>query len=213
MIERNAPVLERTLEQDEIDALFRDITDLIDLSSLDDLDLQADAIDELEEKRDQLHAKVMERPADAFGVYFTILKRLYEGRTLTETDSLGTVMNQFVTRNPERTKADLHFRELSYGSGSVEQVVEVPREDGLPFYISLKDDQLRMAATTYRRGMYRRVELDPTSDRGEQLLEEFFMHYTDARDQLKTRSTSELVQADSQATRFLVSKIARERTL
>jgi hypothetical protein len=213
MNERNGAVLERTIDQEEIDALFRDITDLIDLSAPSDLDLQGNRITELGETWEQLHARIMARPKDAFDVYFTIFARLYEGRTFTETDSLGTAVSQFVTRNPERTEADLHFRELQYDSGSVERVVEVTRPESLPYFISLKDDELRIAYTVYERGQYRRKSLDPASPSGEGLLDEFFTHYTDARDQLKTRGASDIDTADTQAKQFLLAKVARDRRL
>jgi hypothetical protein len=107
----------------------------------------------------------------------------------------------------------LHFRELQYDSGSVERVVEVTRPESLPYFISLKDDELRIACTVYERGQYRRTPLDPASFGGERLLDEFFTHYTDARDQLKTRGASDIDVADAQAQRFLLAKIAQDRRL
>lgn len=196
MNEQRTAVLEQSLEQDDIDAVFRDITDLIDCGSMSDEDLQQ---------------RIMEKPGIAFDVYFTVLQRLYQGRTRTDTDSLGTVVSQFVTRNPERTRADLHFRELAYDSGSVERVVEVTRPQGQPFFVSYKDNHLRIATQVYSRGMNRRVEVDPDSPRGEQLLEAFFSHYTDARDQVMARSETEADAANAQAVRFLHAKLVGDR--
>lgn len=169
----------------------------------------------IHEERERLIAELLLDPVRSFHYKFSLLQLLYENRTLHETDMLGTSMGQFVTRNPARVKADLHFRELTYASGNVERVVEVPREQELaePFFISLKGDQLRIAASVYQRGRYDRVEVPADSDHGQRLMGDFFRHTIVAGDYMSTRSPQEVADADAQARQFLARKITTQRTL
>jgi hypothetical protein len=177
------------------------------------VDLQTGRLEELVRRRDELLAEVLAEPATAFLHEFTELSRLYEGRTRHDWDGLGTKTSEFVTRDQTRQRADLHFRRLDYASGSTERVVEVPRHDdgALPFYISLKDDHLRLAATVYQRGGYERVEVDPLSEPGERLLIEFFTHSITASGLVYNRTSDEIGQADRQAASFLYAKQAQLR--
>jgi len=203
------------LTQYEVDARFESIVQLMELNSQLDGDLQADYAEALRAERDRLVGELMQDPVEAFQHEFALLERLYDGRTLTEVDSLGNTVSQFVTRNPSRQRADLLFRHIQYDSGSVERVVEVPRreESGLPFYISVKEGNLRLAATVYRRSRYERLEIDPTSHQGRQLLQEYFTHTIVASDLVYNRTPEEIELADRQAVRFMYAKQARDRTV
>lgn len=198
----------KQLEQAEVDVRFEQIIDLIELNHQLDSDLQADRIEELEAKRDALLAELLLDPVAAFDQEFTLLSRLYEGRTLRDTNLLGTVTDEFVTRDKTRTKADLHFRELHYSSGASERIVEVPGEepDQLPFFIALKDDTLTVTYMVYRRGQYERVNTEPESDLGKRLLKGFLTHSITASDLVFNRTSDEITAADMQARSFLSAK-------
>lgn len=218
--------VESPLSQHEVDSTFNEltITTLLDLNeqiASSDMpagtliDLQADTVTDLRRQRDELLERLLEDPARLFDTHFSLLKNMYDGRTFTETDYTGVRMDQFVTRDPSRSKADLHFRELEYASGVVERVVEVPQRDepGLPFFISLKDGNLRIAASVYRRGRYDRIEIEADSDRGMRLMNEFFTHAIVASDLVYQRTPEEAAEADAQAKRFLAHKLIEQRTL
>ena len=216
MIEQTfAPRTVETDNQHEVDATWQAIIRLMDLNTqLDELGVLKDSKESVHQERERLIAELLKDPVRSFGFKFSLLQLLYENRTLTETDGLGTTVDQFVTRNPARSQADLHFRELAYDSGSVERVVEVPRADepGLPFFVSLKNDTLRIAASVYQRGQYDRVEVQPDSAMGERLLGDFFRHTIVAEDYLSTRSPQEVADADAQARQFLSRKLTAQRT-
>lgn len=172
-------------------------------------DLQAEVIARLTEERDAILLEILQDPREAFAHEFELLSRLYEGRTRHETDMLGNTHEEFVTRDPSRSKADLHFRRIGYVQGTQERVVEVP--GSTPDYISLKGDTLRLATTVYERGMDRRVEIDPDSERGNRMLMNFFSHSITASDLMYNRQPAEIAEADAQARLFLHEKIQRQR--
>ena len=219
MIEQMSAVpLQQTeeLSQHEVDARFATIVKLIELNSqLDAADLQAGRAEDLRVKRDQLVGELLQNPIESFSYEFALLSRLYEGRTRTNVDSMGNTVSQFVTRDPARQKADLQFRHIEYYSGNIEQVVEVPGRGaaGLPFFISVKEGAMRIAATVYHRGRYDRVEVDPASSRGTQLLQEYFKHTIVASDLVYNRTPEQIEQADRQAVRFMQEKYIRDRTI
>ncbi|MGB3946324.1 MAG: hypothetical protein WBK76_05840 [Candidatus Saccharimonadales bacterium] len=202
------------LSQQEVDARFEMITQLIDLNSQLDGDLQAELALELRAERDRLVGELMDNPVEAFRYEFALLRQLYEGRTRTDVDSMNNTVSQFVTRDPSRQKADLHFRHIEYDSGNVEEVVEVPRKGvGLPFFISAKNDEMRITSSVYHRGRYDRVEVDPASEAGKQLLREFFTHTIVASDLVYNRTPDQIQQADQQAVLFMMHKYIRDRTI
>lgn len=208
----------RTVEidnQQEVDATCEAIMRLMDLNTQLELDLTDEEQHTIHEDRERLVAELLQDPVRSFGFKFSLLQLLYGNRTFTSTDSLGTTVDEFVTRNPAREKADLHFRELSYASGTVERVVEVPRiEDGeLPVFVSLTDDELRIVCSVYQRGNYDRIEIPADSDTGKRLLGDFFRHTIVAGDYMSTRSPQEVSEADAQARRFLSTKLIEDRTL
>lgn len=176
--------------------------------SIFETDLQAEKLAELTEERDRLLVEVLQEPAVAFAKEFELLGRLYEGRTLTETDSMGTTVSHFVTRDPSRQKADLHFRHIEYESGTTEQIVEVPGKDSeeAPYFISLKNNELRLATTVYHRGMNQRVEVDAASSQGARMLVNFFSHSVTASGLMYNRLPDEITEADAQALEFLKAK-------
>lgn len=175
-------------------------------------DLQAEAIAALTEQRDALLAEIMQAPEASFAHEFELLGRLYEGRTSRSTDSLGNVCAEFVTRDPARQRADLHFRYIEYAGGSLEQAVEVPgsEADSAPYVISLKGG-LRIATSVYSRGQNHRIEIDPDGDQGARMLMNFFAHSITASDLMFNRTPDEIAQADAQAVRFLRDKQYRQR--
>ncbi len=201
------------LSQAEVDARFDGIIQLLELNAELNQDLQADRIADLQRMRSELLADLLNNPTEAFLYEFTLLKRLYENRTLVETDSLGTTVSQFVTRDPARKKADLHFRDLQFQSGSVEQMVEVPGDDvgDEPFFVAVRDGELRLTARTYHRGEYRRTNIDPESPTGLRLLTKFFTHSITASDLVYNRTPDKASQADEQARRFLYTRLAENR--
>ena len=176
-------------------------------------DLQAESIARLTAERDAILSEILQNPEAAFAHEFELLSRLYVGRMSQDTDTLGNTYEEFVTRDPSRQKADLHFRRIEYVQGSQERVVEVPGDspDQSPYYISLKGDALRLATTVYERGRYQRVELDPVSGDGTRMLMNFFSHSITASDLMYNRQPAEIAEADAQARLFLHEKIQRQR--
>lgn len=203
------------LEQHEVDAKFHSIIQLIELNSLLDNDLQADKIAALKRERDEIVGDLLSNPTEAFAYEFSLLARLYEGRTLSDTDTMGTQVNQFVTRNLSRERADLHFRDVTFSSGGNRRTVEVPRTvgDSLPFYITLNDNELEISSTVYERGQYIRKPIDVHSPQGQKLLTGFFTHSFVASDLVYNRTPEQIEQADKQARIFLVRKIVADRTV
>ena len=118
-----------TLEQHEVNARASDMFEMMGINAtLAYVDLQEDVVEQLRARRDELLRGFLERPAEAFVSEFNLLKRLYEGRTMTY-DYGHSSSSEFVTRDSARVKADLHFREVSFDSGAVKQTVEVPRAE------------------------------------------------------------------------------------
>ncbi|MES2876769.1 MAG: hypothetical protein V4678_04860 [Patescibacteria group bacterium] len=201
----------------EVNAKCEALMRLMELNS--QLDTETDLLEDAEqsnyEERERLVAEMLQDPVPSFGYKFALLQLLYEARTFSSTDSMGTTVDEFVTRDPSRVKADLHFREVTYPSGSVERVVEVPRRDTteLPFFVSLQDGDLRIACSVYERGAYQRREVPTESDAGERLLGEFFRHTIVAGDYLSTRSPQAIASADAQARGFLATKLVEQHSI
>lgn len=202
--------------QQEVDATCEVIMRLMDLNARLDTELvQAEDEQSIREERDRLVAELLEAPARSFNYKFSLLQLLYGNRTFSSTDKMGASVDEFVTRGPERDKADLHFREVAYPSGSVERIVEVPlrQQAALPFFVSLQDGDLRIACSVYERGGYHRREVSADSDAGRRLLGEFFRHTIVAEDYLSTRSPEEIATADAQARRFFLLKTTEQRSV
>lgn len=199
-----------SLTQHEIDSQFDAIVfELIGVNSaLDNNDLQADVIQALREKQSELLSDLLKHPLDAVHHEFELLKRLYEGRTRVSTGQLGVVTSEFVTRDPDRQKADLHFREVTYESGASARIVEVPSREpaGLPFFAIARADELVLEQIVYKRGEFRHIQLDPASVPGQRLMVEFLTHSIAASDLMYNRSPDQIDDADQQALRFLRTK-------
>lgn len=208
-----APIVEQEQQESDIEKLVQ----LLELNLAVSSRKLDDAFDAATvQTRNMLLEELSEDPVRLFETHFQLLQGMYHGRTIVEQQYDGTVVQQFVTRNPARERADLHFRELTYASGSVERVVEVPRntdEGGLPFFVSLRDDQLRIAASVYRRGGYERIEVPADSDKGEELLSSLFTHAIVASDLVYNRTPEQASEADAQARQFLARRVNELRTL
>ena len=208
-----APIVEQEQQESDIEKLVQ----LLELNLAVSSRKLDDAFDAATvQTRNMLLEELSEDPVRLFETHFQLLQGMYQGRTIAEQQYDGTVVQQFVTRNPARERADLHFRELTYASGSVERVVEVPRntdEGGLPFFVSLRDDQLRIAASVYRRGNYERIEVPADSDKGEELLSSLFTHAIVASDLVYNRTPEQASEADAQARQFLARRVNELRTL
>lgn len=190
-------------DQAEIDTRFEQIIALIEINTQLDEDLQAEQVAELRALRDALLGELLMKPLEAFDQEFTLLRRLYEGRTRENVDDMGVRVRQFVTRNPELQKADLHFREIDYPSGSTERVVEVPHDsddNGLQsYFIRLKGNELRIEALKWNH----RVNIEPGSEVSQRLLREFFCRSIVASDLMYNRLPDEISAADTQALEYL----------
>ena len=190
-------------DQAEIDTRFEQIIALIEINTQLDEDLQAEQVAELRALRDALLGELLMKPLEAFDQEFTLLRRLYEGRTRENVDDMGVMVRQFVTRNPELQKADLHFREIDYPSGSTERVVEVPHDsddNGLQsYFIRLKGNELRIEALKWNH----RVNIEPGSEVSQRLLREFFCRSIVASDLMYNRLPDEISAADTQALEYL----------
>ena len=143
------------------------------------------------------------------------MARLCEKRSITSVDYANVRTTQFVTRDPERKKADLHFRIVEYPSGITELKTEVPLRGGLYedddhfFFISASSEgDLRVEQRLYRRGSYEYQTLPLTEDgMGLKRLKTFFMYSTEAVHLSYTRQADERSAADDQAKKFLHDKL------
>ncbi len=192
----------------EVDALTAEIEARTEQPDMFEQDLQAERLAGLTALRDELLAEIFREPAKAFEKEFDELGRLYTGRTRTS-HSDGMTIKQFVTRDPARMKADLHFVERDHSDGSIERIVEVPatHAEDTSFYVSLKDEELRLATSVYSHGKSSQAEVEPESPEGMQLLSKFFTHTIIASDLMYNRTPDEIKDADLQAKQFLQNKL------
>lgn len=194
--------------------LFNDVKAVLHLTAeLERSDLPADRLQYLEDERHELVAQLLEHPEESVMAEVDLLARSYKGRTMTGVDYEGIKTTQFVTRDPERMKADLHFRVTEFPSGHSRIRIEVPLRDERyelpePFFLILDTDNgLTIEQRVYERGEYRYKAVDPASDRGRDKLWRFFTYSITATDLLDNRPLDEQQQADAQAKAMLRHKI------
>lgn len=194
--------------------LFEDVTAVLHLSAeLERSGLSEDRQHYLEDERRLLVEELMERPEESILAEIDILARSYRDRSISGVDYDGVTTTQFVTRDPERMKADLHFQISDYASGKSVVRVEVPLrgemyETAEPFFISIDTEQgLTIEQQHYARGLNRRMRIDPASELGKDRLWRFFTHSIMATDLLDNRPKEEQAQANARARQMLRDKI------
>lgn len=194
--------------------LFEDVTAVLHLGAeLERSGLSEDRQHYLEDERKALVEQLLERPEESILAEVDILARSYRDRSISGVDYDGVTTTQFVTRDPERMKADLHFQISDFASGKSVVRIEVPLrgemyETAEPFFISIDTEQgLTIEQQHYSRGLNRRTRIDPTSELGKDRLWRFFTHSIMATDLLDNRPTEEQDQANVQARQMLRDKI------
>lgn len=194
--------------------LFDDVNAVLHLNAeLDRSGLATDRMEYLTDERGELIDQLLQNPEQSILAEVGLLARNYRGRIVQGVDYDGTETVQFVTRDPERMKADLHFRIVEFPSGRSKVAIEVPVRDNNyassePFFITIdSEDGLSIQQRVYERGEYRYKQLDPTDESGRERIWQFFTHSITATDLVDNRSQEEIHDADSQAHKMLIDKI------
>lgn len=195
--------------------LYEDVDLVLHLNAeLSRHDLTADRQSYLNDERRELVGELLARPEEAILAEVDMLARRYQGRSLAGVDYSGMRTTQFVTRDPERMNADVHFRLLEFPSGKSRIRIEVPSGEhgadgaGEPFFIELDSDKgLSIEQRVYERGRYQYKSIETGTDQGRDRLWRFFTHSFMATDLLDNRSVAEQQAADQQAFEMLRHKL------
>lgn len=193
--------------------LFQDVNAAMHLSAeLERSDLSADRMHYLEGEQHELVGELLKDPEAAVLAETGLLARSYHGRSFTNINE-GVRSTQFVTRDSERKKADLHFRITDFPSGKTSVSIEVPGRDveDDPFFLYVDSEAgLTIEQRVYRRGRYNYVLIDPASEKGKDRLWRFFTHTITATDLLDNRSEAERQAADTQARQMFMHKLLHD---
>lgn len=190
-------------EQDDLSEQFwAAVAPLLDELS-DQVDLQSDRAGELNRELDELLEVFVDNPAISMKAEFQLLTQLYQDRSVSHTDSLGSTYTEFVTRDSSAQSIDHHFRLITFSNAKQWLRDETTFDNTLetPCIFLLQDDTLTVTRRRYHRGEWTEVALESSVEH--EMIKKFFKDTLLAAHLAYTRHPEEVETANRAALALL----------